>query len=576
MDLPPSSANRNQDMPTSGPSSEAVTSSEGAQRVDTEEHEADPRPQRLDRRDHSVRLLYHGNCSKCHHFHRHVAFKVKIDEAEHTRFYCERCRHPIFGLGRTDTQNSLASQDSFPINEGVVEVVSALDICSNRPGPLPSLQLNTSSPIQLGTGPLSAILEQSPQGQTRPTFAVSAHTLANSTKVCDPLIATRASRTGQHGVQTGRGRQDLGRENNEKPSLIWDYICKAVGKLGRRMGDAPHEVRFLGLRLHYRITSDYLGEHQPSILATALPLVDELSNPNDAPETTQDTSKAFRVGALSADPVEEKDGSRSYGQHNSSNSAPARHAHPSEEYSNQYTTLKEEHLRRERREKTLRIRALQMRCDCTDACHCKRECIEPSIIDSTRRSQNRGLGTPRSFQCVPAFPFGHLVRRSSISSESNPLPIAARPDPLTYVGGFDFPRWRPSNTANSTSTGSSSGGRGQASINVSDASSVSLHPSRPVLPGRSSSASLLPFSPFANGYDFGTREVFRSLELLHHARAVAAGNAFLPWRRSGSFPRMMPLDLAAEPDEDLTEDRPPSLYLPTPSILQRVRKANHR
>ena len=204
MDLPPSSANRNQDMPTSGPSSEAVTSSEGAQRVDTEEHEADPRPQRLDRRDHSVRLLYHGNCSKCHHFHRHVAFKVKIDEAEHTRFYCERCRHPIFGLGRTDTQNSLASQDSFPINEGVVEVVSALDICSNRPGPLPSLQLNTSSPIQLGTGPLSAILEQSPQGQTRPTFAVSAHTLANSTKVCDPLIATRASRTGQHGVQTGR------------------------------------------------------------------------------------------------------------------------------------------------------------------------------------------------------------------------------------------------------------------------------------------------------------------------------------------------------------------------------------
>ncbi|KAL8950372.1 MAG: hypothetical protein Q9222_003589 [Ikaeria aurantiellina] len=51
----------------------------------------------------------HGSCSQCHHLHTNKALQLPLDPETHTRFLCERCKHPILGIGRTSTQTTLAS-----------------------------------------------------------------------------------------------------------------------------------------------------------------------------------------------------------------------------------------------------------------------------------------------------------------------------------------------------------------------------------------------------------------------------------------------------------------------------------
>ncbi len=553
-------------MSVTGRSRETIILGDLAQRVSTGRRAEDPRPRLAERSDQSegtIRLLYHGSCSRCHHFHRHVAFDVQVDHTYHTRFHCERCHHPMFGLGRTDTQISLASQDSFPMNDGVLDCAPAAVSCSNNREPPLSLQLRTLTNPPPAPEQLSAIPEQSALGQSRSTPATSAPPPNDLTRVLP--AEPRTTLGGLSAVEILPGPQDLKRltrETKPRPTFISSWVCKVVDKLARRIDNKPHEVKVRGLRLHYQFTSDHLREHQHSCLATALPSVDELPIVN-AHEPRQDNSRLLGAGALSTEPMEERDGSLLCGERNGSSADPTCQAHTIDEFvTNGHTALKEERLRTARRDKTLRTRALQKKCNCTEACHCKVGGIEPSISDSTRHMNYGSIvrsATSGSFQWFPAYPLGDSVRRSSTSSESNALQTGARPDPLTHVGGVHFSRWRPSNAANSTTMVDSSGGRGQASAAASNTSSVSLHPSRPVLPRRSLSASLLPFAPPSIGHDFGTREVFRSLDFLHRARAVAAGSDFLPWRRSGSFPRRLEYDWAVEPDASSTEVHPPSL-----------------
>lgn len=547
-------------MSISGRARETSRLGELAQGVGTGGRAENLRPQRLERSDRSegtITLFYHGSCSRCHHFHRHVAFDVWVDHSEHTRFHCERCHHPMCGLGRTDTQNSLASQDSIIVKDGVIDSALATVPCSNNSEPPLSVPPNASSHFPPGLDQLSAIPEQPALGQSRPILATSALASIDSTSVLP--IEPRPILTGPSAVEIVPDHQDLNRLTREpklRLTFISDWFCNVLGRLARRVGNAPHEVKFLGLQLHYQFTSDHLRENQPSSSVTALAPIDELPTFTTAQASTQDNIRVLGARALSAAPVEERVGSLSYGAHNT------QQAHTFDELiTYPPTALKKERLRRERREKTMRARALQKICDCTEACHCKGEGIEPSFSDGSRHIYDGNTarsGTSRSFQWFPGYPLDDLVRRSSMSNESNPLQAGARPDPLTHFGGFHLPRWRPSNTTNASTMGDSSGGRRQASAAVSNTSSVSLHPSRPVIPGRSFSASLLPFSPPSHGTDFGTRDVLRSLQFLHHARAVAAGSGSLPWQHSGNLPSMSRYDWAVEPDENSIEAQPPS------------------
>ena len=53
-------------------------------------------------------FLWHGSCGRCHHFHIAQSIELPLLD-EHVRFFCQRCQHPLFGIGRNSTQISLAS-----------------------------------------------------------------------------------------------------------------------------------------------------------------------------------------------------------------------------------------------------------------------------------------------------------------------------------------------------------------------------------------------------------------------------------------------------------------------------------
>ena len=59
-----------------------------------------------------MEIPFHGSCSSCHHFHNNYQFTFSPDSTVHTRLLCEKCKHPMFGLGRASTQNTLASVES--------------------------------------------------------------------------------------------------------------------------------------------------------------------------------------------------------------------------------------------------------------------------------------------------------------------------------------------------------------------------------------------------------------------------------------------------------------------------------
>ena len=81
----------------------------------------------------NVGIPFHGSCSKCHHFHNNHQFTFSLDSTVHTRLFCERCNHPMFGLGRASTQNTLASVES-----GYLFTPRA---CVDRPEQKPALQV---------------------------------------------------------------------------------------------------------------------------------------------------------------------------------------------------------------------------------------------------------------------------------------------------------------------------------------------------------------------------------------------------------------------------------------------------
>ena len=81
----------------------------------------------------NVGIPFHGSCSRCHHFHNNHQFTFSLDSTVHTRLFCERCNHPMFGLGRASTQNTLASVES-----GSTFIPRA---CVDRPGQNSALQV---------------------------------------------------------------------------------------------------------------------------------------------------------------------------------------------------------------------------------------------------------------------------------------------------------------------------------------------------------------------------------------------------------------------------------------------------
>ena len=118
-----------------------------------------------------VRMPFHGTCPRCKHFHKGKPITFSANGQTHTRIVCEKCGHHIGGLGRTETQFSLASVDSFPVNDtGTVTI----------PGP--------SLCMDVARGTTLAIPEEAPRaseeterGDTTPIDALAAAITAEET-----------------------------------------------------------------------------------------------------------------------------------------------------------------------------------------------------------------------------------------------------------------------------------------------------------------------------------------------------------------------------------------------------------
>ena len=60
----------------------------------------------------SFPTTFHGSCPRCHHFHTNVPLYISNQLGQHSKFYCERCSHVLFGLGGSSPHASLASVET--------------------------------------------------------------------------------------------------------------------------------------------------------------------------------------------------------------------------------------------------------------------------------------------------------------------------------------------------------------------------------------------------------------------------------------------------------------------------------
>lgn len=115
----------------------------------------------------------HTSCQRCHHLHTSVPFELPHDRLKHVRFNCDKCDHPIFGVGRSSTQTTLASVESIPKRTSGDYTRSRLSIiqsCFNRPQQLPSLWIDPLAVPDQVEEHLGTIIEaNSPARRSRST-----------------------------------------------------------------------------------------------------------------------------------------------------------------------------------------------------------------------------------------------------------------------------------------------------------------------------------------------------------------------------------------------------------------------
>jgi len=491
--------------------------------------------------DHGVRpdhntftLHYHGTCSECHHFHRRVAFDVPVDDTKSSRFFCERCQHPIFGLGRTNTQITLASQDSFPLEDRGLDHSPTTELCNNRPSPRRNLQLVTSlheSAHPSPYGQLSAIKEQtSPAG---PSTATAIHEeeppAPKDYSIAPARSHTNTSRPSVTEISSQHHDQD-----DEQPglSMILGYIYRMLEKSARMICGGSHHYRFSGFGLNLQLTLEYTGDYKhPDLPATEANVGSASPNANDR----HLGPRLLEAEPLSAEPLNENyEWPPSSVNHPQSDQAES--IDVPRGFQDHDRNIKAERLRSHRRDQTLRKQALQRKCDCTENCHCRHETSRSSSVDLMGLSgepvaRRRGRGS--SLDSTPGRYLDGVGRPTTLSTDTDFSLPDLKSHPLSHLGSM-FSARRGSSGENSSSASISRRLRQGLPTAQSDASSVSLHPRRPMLPQRSISASIISSSPTPSQYGSIVADVLRKVDATRRTRWCAAHPSTLAWLHDGN------------------------------------------
>ena len=381
----------------------------------------------------NIGIPFHGSCSRCHHFHINHPFTLSLDSTVHTRLYCERCNHPLFGLGRVSTQNTLASVES-----GSTFTPRA---CVDRPGQQqqqPALHMESGTS---GLGLLTTIAE-------RRTPAPSRSTSNFRTPMRTPSAASLAGEEADGNIRRGESVENravprsTGRESPEeqvlRPQTATLTRLRTIGRrFKRRFYAKPRAWRLprIGLQISYAPRSATTGHPSASASTT------EVSSGQEPSDNTEQPPSG------TGDDAED------------------RHAP----------------LRARRRELTLaRERAFSLfpKCECNPECACN---SGSRIVQIDEAEMSESIH-------VPGYLFGH--RHSSTgSSNSQPSQNGAQGLDLLHIGDHFDSTPRPS-SADESSSAADSGPRrirlSQGSTLWSNGSSISLRARRPPI-GRASS-----------------------------------------------------------------------------------------
>ena len=381
-------------------------------------------------------MPFHGSCSRCHHFHTNHLFTFPLDSTIHTRLLCERCSHPMFGLGRVSTQSTLASVES-----GSIFTPQA---CDDRLGQQQeqqqALQLE-AMPITSGSGLLTTISERRSPAPSRSTSNIR-------TSIPTPAAASLASE---------EAGADIRQEEPKESRILPKSTAQRAPEDRALHSPTPtlRRLRTIGRRFKQRFSAKPREWKLPRIRLQILQAHRAgMAEDASASASTTEVSSGQIISDHTEDPV-----------NRTGDDTEDRHAS----------------IRAKRRELTLareREIAMNPKCGCSPEC----PCVNGSHVVQVDRAE-----TPENIH-VPDYLFRH-PHSSTGSSNSQPSQNGAQGLDLLHIGGhFDSPQR--SSSADESSSAAESGTRrirlSQGSTLWSNGSSISLRARRPLV-GRASS-----------------------------------------------------------------------------------------
>ena len=375
----------------------------------------------------NIGMPFHGSCSRCHHFHINHPFTFSLDSTVHTRLPCERCNHPMFGLGRVSTQSTLASVESGPTSPRA---------CVDRLGQQsqPASQAE-AVPATSTLGLLTTITERRSPAASRSTSHIRTPTRTLSV----------TSLSGQEvGGSNIRGKSDGGRA--ELKNIVQE---SPKSQALHPQSTTLRRLRTFGHRFKRRLSATRKDWKLPRIRLqfTYAPSVGMTDHSSISASTTGVSSRQEQ--AENAEPLVSGTGDDTEDRHAS--------------------------LRARRRELTLakeRELASVRKCECGPEC----ACISGSNVAQVDRAD-----TPDIFVPPYVLPPNHS---STGSSNSQPSQNSAHGlDPLLHIGDH-LESSRRSSSADESSSAADSGSRrirlSQGSTLWSNGSSISLRARRPL------------------------------------------------------------------------------------------------
>ena len=420
-----------------------------------------------------IRTNVHGTCARCKHFHKHMPFNIPIDQSRHKRLLCEKCGHPMFGLGRTSTQTTLASAESISISSPgsppLANMWTCLDQSSftnsqpHRALPSPFAQFNPL--IERNRhAPILSSLRAEGQSETPP-------------RAKDPVsMKDDGAYHGRDGVNDRDPSIQFGITHERRYASLRSGRFHALrNKIKTMLCSKPKDLAFHGhgLRLQFVPLS-----HRQKFNTSSMP--DE--------ESPQGQGAASRAEVAMTSPINEQpshEDESSPTHHDVEQPLPGRannttevqngSSHHSQGSVDDGKNAVLGKLGIIRREKTLRHQALhETRCKCTESCSCKADTNR--LLHSNRENAAADSMRCLSTKALPAHYLDRPLTLTDDSSDSHGSVRSAHPLLLEHTRGSSPSRDRFS----------------QAATVRSNESSISLESRRSSYPERSSAPAMLP------------------------------------------------------------------------------------